>query len=487
LVKYLRLKEYKMGTNTKIRVLCMEDDRATASLIKKRLERKGFSVDCAYDGEQSLEMEKNNPYDVITVDYKMPVHDGLDVVKILNERNASPPIIMVTGKGSESIAVEAMKIGVGDYVVKDVDEGYLDLLPAVIEKAIAVKKMEMEKIETERAFAIEREQLLSIFDSINDVVYVSDVETYKVLYANRHLKELVGHDPVGNLCYKEFQQKDKPCEFCTNKIINKKPYKPYYWEFHNDLFDRNYFITDQMIKWPDGRDVRLEIAIDVTEISKTKDQLYKALKEKDALLREVHHRVKNNFAIISSLINLQINKLDDDKIKEVLIESRQRIKSMAAVHENLYLSNKISDISLKEYLRKLTADLFRIYSSSVNKISLYQDVEDIRLDLDHMIPCGLIVNELVTNSLKYAFPDDFGQIGIIKISVSNKDGLVTISVSDNGIGLPKNFDFDDLSSLGLKLVKILSEEQLGGNFTISNTKGAKFTVRFQYKRKDSDD
>ena len=338
----------KMGKKENIYVLCIEDDKATASLIKKCLERYGFDVDLVYDGKQGLMMAEANNYDAVTVDHKMPVYDGLEVVKKMSEKGLDLPIIMVTGKGSEAIAVEAMKIGVADYVVKDVDEGYLSLLPAVIEKAIAIKKMEREKLAAEKALVIEREQLLSIFDSMDSAVYVSDLKTYKVLYVNKHLMNVLKRNSVGKLCYKEFQNKDKPCEFCTNEILLKQHGEPYHWEFYNKMLKRNYLLTDRIIKWPGGKDVRLEIAVDITELTDVKDKLFQALKDKDALLREVHHRVKNNFAIISSLLNLQIGKLDDEKTKEVLIESRQRIKSMAAIHENLYVSKEMADINLRD-------------------------------------------------------------------------------------------------------------------------------------------
>ena len=130
------------------------------------------------------------------------------------------------------------------------------------------------------------------------------------------------------------------------------------------------------------------------------------MKEKEVLLKEVHHRVKNNMQVISSLLDLQASRIEDPAVNEALKDSRSRVRAMAIIHESLYQSDNMSEINLKPYLRKLAANLFRTYNTSPANITLKIDAEDVLLDIDQAIPCGLVLNELISNSLKYAFPED---------------------------------------------------------------------------------
>jgi two-component system, sensor histidine kinase PdtaS len=199
--------------------------------------------------------------------------------------------------------------------------------------------------------------------------------------------------------------------------------------------------------------------------------------EKETLLKEVHHRVKNNMQIITSLIRLQASTIEDPKILELFDESQNRIKSMALVHEELYRAQDLASVNVKEYLEKLVSDLLDAYSLD-KKVKLDMTVSVFKLSVDTLIPLGLIINEIVSNALKYAFPD---ADGILSINIEDvEDDIIELTISDNGIGFPQNFSFEKTNSLGLDLIKTLAE-QLDGNVVFKNEGGAHYTITFPRK------
>lgn len=252
-------------------------------------------------------------------------------------------------------------------------------------------------------------------------------------------------------------------------------------EIEEELNGRYYSTT----KFPiliDGKPMYLAgYTIDITSRKLADDTIKAALKEKEILLREVHHRVKNNLQVVSSLLNLQSNKIKDKAVKEILEQSRNRIRSIALVHEKLYQTGNFAEINLKEYTRSLVSELFRVYLADPGKIHIRSEIEDIKLPLLYAIPCGLILNEIISNSLKYAFPNDqkfndFPEIFIIFKVTS--DNLLQLTIGDNGIGLPADYQLTDSVSLGLYLIRILATEQLYGDIEIDNKKGTIFTIIF---------
>ena len=220
------------------------------------------------------------------------------------------------------------------------------------------------------------------------------------------------------------------------------------------------------------------VLTDITKRKQIEEHIRESLKEKEVLLKEIHHRVKNNMQIISSLLNLQSRYITDKQAIEMFTESQDRIKSMALVHEKLYRSKDFTKINFKEYIESLSKSLLRSYDEKRSKITLKINVSDVLLGVDYAIPCGLVINELVSNSLKHAFPE--GKEGEITISFqSPKKNEFILIVSDNGIGLPKDFDFDKTESLGLYLVSILAKDQLQGKISADGTKGTKFQITFK--------
>ncbi|OPY30377.1 MAG: nitrate/nitrite sensor protein NarQ [Methanocella sp. PtaU1.Bin125] len=215
---------------------------------------------------------------------------------------------------------------------------------------------------------------------------------------------------------------------------------------------------------------------DVTEIIRNQEQIKASLREKEALLKEVHHRVKNNLQIISSILSLQEARVIDQPSREMLRDSRNRIKSMALIHEKLYRSENLSRINFAEYVRSLMSHILTTYGSGGDRINVRVDVEDISLNIDTAIPLGLIINELVTNSFKHAFPGGAG--GEISVEL-HRDGAgqYLLTVGDDGAGMPGDFDVEHTTSLGLQLVNALVQ-QTNSKVTILREKGTVFKIAF---------
>lgn len=215
---------------------------------------------------------------------------------------------------------------------------------------------------------------------------------------------------------------------------------------------------------------------DITEEKKNKDILESSLKEKEVLLREIHHRVKNNLQIISSLLNLQSSFIEDESALKMFQESNLRVRSMAIVHEKLYRSEDLSRVDFNEYIASLIGYMYQIYGIDPDQIKINVSVKNIFLDINSAIPCGLIVSELISNALKHAFPE--GQEGSINIIFDRiGQGKYRLVVEDNGVGLDNTIDIHNTESFGLQLVNMLTE-QLQGKFTADASGNTSFQVVF---------
>jgi two-component sensor histidine kinase/DNA-binding response OmpR family regulator len=221
---------------------------------------------------------------------------------------------------------------------------------------------------------------------------------------------------------------------------------------------------------------------EIEERLRAEEQIKASLKEKEVLLKEIHHRVKNNLQVVSSMLNLQLDRTNDRTMREIFQDSRHRIRSMALIHEKLYRSNNLARVDLADYVRDLAAYLFRSYGGSAATITPIIEVEQVFLGIDAAVPCGLILNELISNTLKHAFPPHWegtnGQGGEIRIKLrTGEDHQVTLIVSDDGIGFPPNLVVLNTDSLGLKLVTVLVD-QLDGTLKVHSENGAQFEITF---------
>jgi len=216
---------------------------------------------------------------------------------------------------------------------------------------------------------------------------------------------------------------------------------------------------------------------DITARKQAQDKLTASLKEKEVLLKEIHHRVKNNLQVVSSLLNLQSQHITDKDSLAMFQESQNRVRSMALIHEKLYTSEDLSHIDIASYIHSLTHQLITTYRTASSRVSMNIAITDIFLTITTAIPCGLIINELVTNALKHAFPQERDGTITVSMTPSNKDSLI-LTVSDTGIGFPKEIDFRNTTTLGMQLVTSLAQ-QLEGTITLDRSEGTTFTTTFR--------
>jgi two-component sensor histidine kinase len=235
----------------------------------------------------------------------------------------------------------------------------------------------------------------------------------------------------------------------------------------------------------DGRPLFIQgVAYDITEAKRaveavraSAEQLKASLAEKEVLLKEIHHRIKNNLQVISSLLRLQATHIEDPRALEMFNESRNRIESMALVHEKLYQSANLSQVNFGEYARSLSALLIASYGARAAQITLRTEIDNVSLSVDVALPLGLIINELLSNSLKYAFPE--GEGGEVRIELHHlEDGQIQVIVADNGAGFPRDLDFRETGTLGMQLVSALTE-QIEAAIELRRDRGTEFRISFR--------
>ena len=337
-----------------------------------------------------------------------------------------------------------------------------------------------EKREAEIALKSSEERYRGLFYNLTDAIILVNEKndildmnpaSYKLFgLNNKSKKELNLYDfiskndiPNAKTKSKELREKGEVKNFEVNIIDAKGKHKIV------ELSSNAVYIEG---KFKGSRD----ILRDITEKKITNNELVQSLKEKEVLLKEVHHRVKNNLQVISSILNLQSTYINDEKTLSILRESQNRVKSMSFIHESLYRTKDFNSIDFSEYIERLSKNMVYSYQYSKNRILLKLDIDKVFLSLDISIPCGLIINELLSNALKYAFPEN--KKGKILISVKEaKKARIEIKVEDNGVGFPKDIDIKKGESLGMLLVNTLVE-QIDGNIKVRSKEGTKYLITF---------
>ncbi|MGD2247633.1 MAG: histidine kinase N-terminal 7TM domain-containing protein [Candidatus Methanofastidiosia archaeon] len=327
------------------------------------------------------------------------------------------------------------------------------------------------------------EKFRTIFENANDLIVYVDTQG-KIVDINNKVEDIFGFKQE-EIVGKEFTELSslgmgnmpKLKRFFREAIKNGKIMPFFELEITHKAGHRIFVeISTKLIEKNGNIEGILGVVRDVTERKRAEEEIKKSLEEKEVLLKEIHHRVKNNMQVISSLLSLQSHYVKDGQYKQMLKESQDRIRSMALIHEKLYESKDLADIDFKEYIKSLAYGLARSYGVSTHTVTFHIRIEDITLGIDTAIPCGLIVNELVANSLKHAFPDRTGEI---TVGLEVVDGNIELTVSDNGVSIPEDINFRNTETLGLRLVTILAEDQLGGEIYLDRTKGTTFCITFR--------
>ena len=288
---------------------------------------------------------------------------------------------------------------------------------------------------------------------------------------------------VGDLCSFDSlifsEDKNHVITVVKDAIIENQPFRVEY-RLNNKEGDIRHFIErGKPIMGADGKPLYIDgVIFDITDIKQAEEQIKQSLKEKEILLREVHHRVKNNMQIISSLLRLQSRYVTDETYRGMFEESYNRVISMSLVHEQIYNSGDLTKINIRDYIIELTDNVFLSNRGNAGKIALNLNVDNIQMGLDVTVPFGLILNELLTNSLKHAFPD--GRNGKLTVSLHKTDSDdIELIVSDNGVGIPEDIDIQKTNSLGLHLINLLAENQLRGEISLNRNTGTEFRIKFK--------
>ncbi len=364
------------------------------------------------------------------------------------------------------IALQMSSISDGNYGIKLLHSDYSEIsgfYETFSQMVLSVSSRENAILKSENL-------LDRIFKTMRDAITVCD-KNGNITFMNPTAKKYSGLSAGDNIFKSKnptaayFDFKDEPIE---------KNLLPLYDAFKTKTNQTGIYkmqFTDSAFKWlseyvyvfeddDHNFDGMLSCAADITELKVSSQKISDTLREKDVLLKEIHHRVKNNLQIISSLLSLQANTLKNTEITSILSESRNRVKTMALIHEKLYQSSDLTRIEIRSYLKNLVQQIFAGSSADIRQISYEVRSDNVFMSIDDAVPCGLIINELVSNSIKHAFND--GRKGRIIVEfLLLPNGKRSLAVADDGEGIPHNFDIDKTDSLGMKLVSSLSK-QIGG-------------------------
>jgi len=327
-------------------------------------------------------------------------------------------------------------------------------------------------------YSLERseEKYRSLIENSPEIILMTDRN--EIIEFSNFASTRYKSDEIINHSLYEFldERHHKEVKLAHQSIFNGSKSVSYETEGTSVNETKTWFLTHVGPKYFDNNVVGLVLFIkNITDRKIDEERIKQSLHEKEVLLKEVHHRVKNNLQIISSILNLQSSTITDQLTLDLLRNSQDRIRSMSLIHELLYQTKDFSTINFSEYIRSISTNLFQSYNQNKN-IVLVLEVDELFLDLDLAIPCGLIINELITNSLKYAF--EIQGDGEVKICLSQTDNDVLLKIEDNGKGFPSTIDFRDTESLGMQLVVSLID-QIDGKIELENLKGAKYKLSFK--------
>ena len=362
---------------------------------------------------------------------------------------------------------------------------YEDIIRVFVFMAIGIVVVFLSENITEKYNKLleSQEKFQSIIDSAVDGIITTDMDSKIVLF-NHSLKNIFGYDNdeiegkhVTMLMPDRYKQKfiDKLDKFNStgNHELEGQTFDSY--GLRNDGTEFPFEIS--IATWgPKSNKFTTSIIRDVTSRKKTEKMLKNSLDAKEMLLKEIHHRMKNNLMIISSLLNLQSRYIKDEESKNIFKESQNRARSMALMHERLYQSADLKSIDFGDYISTQANDIYHTYVMDTNLIKLNIDVDDLRLDINTSIPLGLIVNELVTNSLKHGFPE--GKSGEIGIIFHKQDENYILEIKDNGVGFSEDIDYNNTDSLGLQLINNLTD-QIDGEIEFNTSSGTSFKISFK--------
>lgn len=409
----------------------------------------------------------NNKQEILPLNLREDVYDDPNdrekILKMVNEKGSAEYEVVLKKKNGDRMITHSSLTGVKN-------NGTIKSYRGIIRDITTSKKIEMDLINA-------KEEWENTFDAVPDLIAILDTN-FRIVRANKALADMMNVTPeetVGLGCHNVFHGLNSAPLYCPFiKLLEDG--KEHTIEVQEDNMNSYFIISVSPLHDKSGKLIgAVHVARDITKRKEAENETKKSLEEKEVLLREIHHRVKNNLQIIASLLHLQMANEDKNGIVDVLKESEGRVKTMAMIHEKLYESPNFTDINFKDYIEKLIYDIFYTYKIPKGTIKTTMSIEEINLNIETAIPLGLIINELMTNSIKYAFPQ---LEGTITITLKYLDGEMELTFSDDGIGLPEDFDLEKTEALGLKIVHSLID-QIDGKIEINNTNGTEFKLKFK--------
>jgi PAS domain S-box-containing protein len=507
-------------------ILCVDDENVNLKLLEKLLVRQGYTAISATSGKEALLKIKSQKIDLVLLDIIMPGMDGFEVCRQIKEdlKVRDIPVILITVLTAKQDRIRGIEVGAEDFLTKPFDQ--TEAL-ARIKILLKVKEFSDERQRVEKALKKAHDELegkvqerTAELAQANEILQADILDRQKT---ERELKkakfrldlaidasqigvwelDLVKDTSVRNLRHDQiFGYEEKTAEWGAKKFFEH--IIPEDRLSVQAAFDRA-MKTDKLffecrILWPDksihwitatAKTVRdnagkpqemIGTVTDITERKLAVEAIRSSLAEKEVLLKEVHHRVKNNLMTIIGLIKMQETKANNIAFNDLLQELESRVRAMALVHESLHKSGDLARIGLQNYIETLTAHIRAQYGAE-RDIRFRVQAAGVDVDLNFAIPCGLILNELVANAYKHAFPKNKprSRAGHCEISVivGQEGGALTLTVADNGVGLPAGMNLDNPETLGLQLVKMLSQ-QINGSIELDGSAGTIFHLRFAH-------
>ena len=463
------------------KILLVDDDPFILKSLGNSLERDGYQVSRADSGEKAIQLLNETVFDLVITDLVMSEVDGFQVLKAAKNLKNDTMVIILTGYSDVRLSIDCFRLGADDYALKPCEKEELTFrINNCFEKLEGKKKIKQseEKLKesnlryrTVADFTYDWETWI---DPDGNYIYVSPAcERISGYKAEAFIK-----DP--NLMIKIAHPEDK--QFVTNHLkigeMLSSPKHPIDFRItkkNGDIVWINHACTS-VFDTEKNYLGRRGSNRDISDRKAYQKKLEQSLNEKETLLHEIHHRVKNNMAVISSLLNLQINNTNNKIAIDALQDSKNRVQSMSMIHETFYRSDNFSAVDLKSYLTGLGKNIIQNYSIG-NDVQFKVEAENIMIGAKQASPVGLIVNELFSNCLKYAFIDNRQNEILLELHL-NGESEVELSISDNGVGIHDEVDLQTADSLGLKLVKMLTENQLYGSINMESKNGTKFTIKF---------
>jgi PAS domain S-box-containing protein len=464
---------------TRVRVLILEDNSADAAMTIHELRRADFELEWRRSNTESEYIEHLEwPPEIILADCNLPLLNASRALELLHQRHLDNiPFIVVCQALAEDSAIAMLGKGATDYLLKD----RLARLGTAVRRALGEAKLRDDVRRAEQALRASDVRFSSFMNNSQTLAFIKDQDG-RILYINNTCEKIWGVSLAA--CLGKTNHQLWPAEMADRLDANDAAViqRNESSQLVEEISLRNGRTVPMLtVRFPfadgDGRRLLGAVSVDISEQVRTQKALASALAAKELLLKEVHHRVKNNLQIISSLLYMQSESLQDLAAARALQDSQERVQCMALIHGRLNLDGEPDRLDFREYASTLARDLFHSYGVDPERIALRFELDPVSLGLNQAIPCGLILNELLTNSLKHAFPDQ--RRGEILVALSWAEGQpVKLTVADDGVGLPAEFDWKESQSLGLRIMNILGR-QLDGAIRRKTGVGTVFSLEFQ--------